>query len=138
MVMLTLMRWMLMDKLFLPHRACYRIRFSFAYVMRLRGSQFPYLVIWLLFVLNLIDVDAMTMLPRICMCTVTATIRTTVRSMSRTLSLSSGMICRSRVYETSHRLVRTACDMDILFTFRAFQFPTLVIWFPFVSLMVTI
>ena len=75
--------------------------------MRFRGSQFPYLVIWLLFVFNWVDVDAMTMLPRISICTATATKRSTVRSMSRTWFLSFGMICRSLAYET-------VSGMDIL------------------------
>ena len=129
--MLTLMRRMLMDKLFLPHRACYRIRFSFVYGMRLRGSQFPYLVIWLLFVFNLIDVDAMTMLPREGICAATTTKKSTFRSMSRTWLSSFGLICRSLAYET-------VSGTEILKTLRAFQFPNLVIWFPVVSFVVTI
>ena len=48
---------------------------------RFAGSQFPYLVIWLLFaVFGCADVDAMTMLPRICRSTVPATMWAAVRS----------------------------------------------------------
>ena len=60
MVMVTLMRRMLTNKFFVPLRACWDMVFD----MRFRGSQFPYLVIWLLSVFGWVDVDAMTMLRR--------------------------------------------------------------------------
>ena len=99
--------------------------------MRFRGSQFPYLVIWLLSVFGWVDVDAMTMLRRESICTATATGKTTFRFMSRTWLSSSGMICRSLADGN-------VGGMEMLYTLRAFQFPNLVIWFPVVSLVVTI
>ena len=73
----------------------------------------------------------MTMLPEIGIYTETAAWKNAVGSMSETGFSTAGMIWRSLAYVA-------VGDMDVLFTHRAYQFPTLVIWSLLTSRMVTI